>query len=275
MLNAGIRVFDIRYAFDVTNSTLVYWHSQALVSQTASVEDTLFGFYIWLDDHPNETLLLSFQYEGSTTLHGTNNAEVQHALYDLLTSAAARKYFLQTKDRFGTLGEARGKITLLKRFDLDQLPSSYSASLPGIHFSPSQWTDNSPSIALTYNAALNQTAYIEDLYEPPGPTGSTAAYNIALKYNATVAHLERAASGEAADSLWWSFASAENDANVPIDTPRIMALGNGTLTPLGGVNRRLLNWLSGQKGKRMGIVMFDFFDEPGELVEVFLGLKGA
>ena len=59
MLDAGIRVFDLRFAFDITNSSLVFWHSQALQSQSATVEDVLFGFYRWLDEHPSEALLIS------------------------------------------------------------------------------------------------------------------------------------------------------------------------------------------------------------------------
>jgi 1-phosphatidylinositol phosphodiesterase len=251
----------------VTNSTLVYWHSQALLSETATVEDTLFGFYAWLDAHPTETLMLSFQYEGSTTLHGTDDASVQLALFDLLTSAAAQKYFLQEKDQFGTLGQARGKITLLKRFDLDKLPANYSAALPGIHFSPALWTDNHPDIALVYNTAENLTAYIEDFYEMDSGLGTSAAYNIDLKYNATTAHLIKAATLYP-DSLFWSFASSEYDIN--LDTPMIMALGNGTDTPLGGVNQRLIPFFQTMKGKRLGIVMFDFFDVPSNLVETFL-----
>lgn len=45
MLNAGIRVFDLRYAFDVTNSTLVFWHGPSLQSETATVDDVLVGYY--------------------------------------------------------------------------------------------------------------------------------------------------------------------------------------------------------------------------------------
>ncbi|TKA61021.1 hypothetical protein B0A55_11447, partial [Friedmanniomyces simplex] len=74
MLDDGIRVFDLRYAFDVTNTTLVFWHGPGLVSETATVDDVLYGFYRWLDDHPSEALFLSFQYEGSTTPYGSNDA---------------------------------------------------------------------------------------------------------------------------------------------------------------------------------------------------------
>jgi len=142
MLDDGIRVFDLRYAYDVTNTTLVFWHGPGLVSETATVDDVLYGFYRWLDDHPSEALFLSFQYEGSTTPYATEDAGVQLQLFNALSSPAAREYFLQTTGTIGTLGEARGKITLLKRFDFDRLPQRYSDALPGIHFSPANWTDN-------------------------------------------------------------------------------------------------------------------------------------
>ncbi|KIM97164.1 hypothetical protein OIDMADRAFT_203881 [Oidiodendron maius Zn] len=253
MLNAGVRVFDIRYAYDVTNSTLVFWHSQALLSETATVDDVLFGFYQWLDDHKTEALFLSFQYEGSTTLHGTNDAGVQMSLFNMLTSPAAKKYFLQTKGEFGTLGQA--------------------PALPGCHFSPSQWIDNDPNITLVYNLATNATAYIEDYYSINLGLGTSAAENIAAKYDAVTAHLNMAAT-QYPNSLFWSFASSENDVNVPIDTPEIMAVGNGTdLTPLGGVNQQLVPFFQGMTGKRLGIVMFDYFDVPSNLIDAFLAVS--
>ncbi|KKA22903.1 hypothetical protein T310_3069 [Rasamsonia emersonii CBS 393.64] len=273
MLNAGIRVFDLRYAFDATNSTIVFYHGPALLSETATLEDLLFGFYRWLDDHPSEAVFLSLQYEAGTAQHASNNAAVQQKLLDILTSDHARRYFVQTQNEFGTLGQARGKITLLRRCDLDQLPASASASLPGIHFSPTLWTDNSPNITLVYNTQKNLTAYIEDYYQPLTPQGSSAALNIQWKYNATTANLLRAASDEHPDSLFWTFASSENTANSPPDFPRIMALGNGTQsTPKGGINQQLVPFLKGLKGKRVGIVMFDFYEQPGDLVDTLLSL---
>ncbi|KAJ5653688.1 hypothetical protein N7490_000691 [Penicillium lividum] len=271
MLNRGIRAFDIRYAFDPTNTTLLFYHSQALLSEIATVDDVLYGFYQWLDDHPSETLFLSFQYEGSTALYASNDAAVQLSLYNSLTSKAALQYFVQAKGELGTLGEARGKITLLRRFDLDQLPASYTDALPGLHFSPSLWTDNSPDITLVYNTEKNLTAYIEDYYQPLTPTGSSATENIQWKYNATVGNIQKATT-EHPSSLFWTWASSENTDNVPADWPKIMAVGNGTYTPLGGVNQRLVPFLREQKGKRLGIVMFDFFDQPSNLIDTFLSV---
>lgn len=273
MLSMGIRAFDLRYALNPTNTPLIFYHSQALLSETATVDDVLFGFYHWLDQHPSETLFLSLQYEGSTALHATNSATVQLQLYEALTSPAARSYIVQKKDELGTLGEARGKITLMRRFDLDQLPASYTNNLPGLHFSPSLWKDNSVDITLVYNTKQNYTAYIEDYYQPLTPFGSSATENIQWKYNATVANLQKASSASHPDSLFWTWASSENTDNVPPIWPEIQAVGNGTkYTPDGGVNDLLVPFLKKQKGKSLGIVMFDFFDQPSDLIETFLDL---
>lgn len=77
-----------------------------------------------------------------------------------------------------------------------------------------------------------------------------------LQLNATEAHLTMAATTHP-DSLFWSFASSTNVGNIPPDTPETQALGNGSLTPNGGVNQRLVPFLQNMTGKRLGIVMFD------------------
>jgi 1-phosphatidylinositol phosphodiesterase len=52
-----------------------------------------------------------------------------------------------------------------------------------------------------------------------------------------------------------------------------MAIGNGTAyTPQGGVNQQLVPFLQQMKGKRVGIVMFDLFEIPGDLVPTLLSL---
>lgn len=263
MLNAGVRAFDLRYAYDITRTNLVFWHGHALQSETATVDDVMFGFYHWLDNHPTEALFLSFQHEG-----GDNDKETQSMLYDTLTSPAAQNYVLQTRGTLGTLGEARGKITLLRRFDLDLLPPSYEASIPGLHFSPKNWTVNGANIELVYNTTTHETAYIEDYYHPDTPHGSRAEENIRWKLNATEAHLRRA-SGSHPGDLFWTFASSTNTDNEPPDTPRIQALGNGTAN---GVNQQLVPFLKSMQGKRLGILMFDFFEEPAGLVPLYLSL---
>ncbi|KAL3707481.1 hypothetical protein TMatcc_005460 [Talaromyces marneffei ATCC 18224] len=273
MLNMGVRAFDLRIAFDPTNTTLIFYHAQALLSQKAGLDIVLFGFYQWLDDHPSETIFLSIKYEGSTARHAQNNAAVQLSLYEVLTTPAAHAYFVQKKDELGTLGEARGKIILMRRFDLDQLPRWYTENLPGLHFSPNLWIDNGADFTLVYNTEKNLRAYIEDYFMIQTPFGSTVAENIQWKYNATVAHLKKAASSTYKGSLFWTFASSVNLLTLPPIWPQIQALGNGTeYTPNGGVNHMLVQFLKQQRGNRMGIVMFDFYDQPSDLIETFLSL---
>lgn len=77
-------------------------------------------------------------HESGTLLYDPVDAAVELAIYDVLTTPAAKQYVLQTKNELGTLGESRGKINLLRRFDLYNLSSSYEDSIPGLHFSPSK-----------------------------------------------------------------------------------------------------------------------------------------
>jgi 1-phosphatidylinositol phosphodiesterase len=274
MLNAGIRVFDLRYAFDVTNSSIVFWHSVALLSETASLESVLFGFYRWLDDHPTEAVFLSLQFEGVRAVSNLDDAEVQRELHRILTSHGVLSYVNQARDELGTLGDARGRITLLRRFDLSKLRPEYEGQLRGLHFSPSKWTVNGKDIKLVYNPSLSSSgetgkAYIQDYYQPDTPSNSSLAENIEDKMVKAIAHINRATQQEHMNDLFWHFLSSTNIAQNQPKTPLMMALGGEEVE---GVNQRLLSVLRGTKGKRLGIVMFDFFEQPRELLPLFLSL---
>ncbi|KAJ7090326.1 PLC-like phosphodiesterase [Mycena belliarum] len=266
MLNLGIRVFDLRFAYNPGNDTLGFHHNVALLSPTTTVEDVWFGFYQWLDEHPTEAVLISLNYESGT---GTpRDLKLEQHIYDIMTSRLASRYWVQTNGSLGTLGEARGKLTFLQRFTYNFLPATESKRI-GIQLSPSAWTDNSPAIEIVYNNSTNQIAFIEDYYEIGLPVGSGYAENIQWKFNATTAHIENATKHNP-EQLYISFASAEHDSDSPPETPKIMALGNGTDTP--GVNQKLLPWLKERKGQRFGIIMLDFFDSVPGLIEAVIGL---
>ncbi|ROV98392.1 hypothetical protein VMCG_07202 [Cytospora schulzeri] len=276
-LNAGVRFFDLRFALDPTGSKLVFFHSQALMSEIATVDDVVTAFYYWLDKHPSETVILSFQYESSTIVNATFDSTVQMMLFDILNSTTAARYIEQTHDVLPTLGEARGKVVLFKRFDLDQLPDEYDETLPGLHLSPSLWTEDGSNFALTYNTDSNLTAYIEDYYEPDDlGDNSTVTANIAAKVKATTTHLQMATSRNSshADNLFITFASAEHVTTTPVAvTPEVMAIGaDNSTTPLGGVNQQILPVLKGHRGQRMGVVVVDFWDQPVDLISRILGV---
>ncbi|KAI1002571.1 hypothetical protein K3495_g5627 [Podosphaera aphanis] len=269
MLNQGIRVFDLRFAFDVTKTVLVFWHGQALQSQTATVDSVLFAFYKWLGDHPTEAVLISLKYESFTTLNARNDEALQMAIFKMLTSKSAEKFFMKAKNELGTLGEARGRITLLRRFDLDLLPEEYEKKIPGVHFPPSKWTANGRNITFVYNTSQNQTVYIEDHFHLKTPFRAGLAYSIDLKYNVTVDHLKQAVS-QNHDSLYWTFASGERNIAFSPQYPKQIALGSSEVV---GMNQRLAKFFKTQKNTRLGITMFDFFDQPSDLIKSFLEIQ--
>ncbi|KAM7185669.1 PLC-like phosphodiesterase [Rhypophila sp. PSN 637] len=281
-LEAGVRFFDLRYGLDPEGVRLVFYHAHALMSELATVDDVLFGFYNWLDRHPSEVVLLSFKIEDTgINLTPEDQLKTQFLLFQSLTTPAAKEYILQRHDSLGTIGPARGKIILFRRFDnpFDPSPGQGTETvLPGLHLSPSVWTENSKGFFLVYNAHRNLTAHIEDYYEPRDLSpDQNASVNIDAKVSAVEGSLRLAASSslitlpaevkekseeEHEGELFITFTSAEHSANHPPVTPIIMALGNGTeSTPAGGVNRRLVREiLPTLKGKRVGIVIIDFWD---------------
>ncbi|KDR79191.1 hypothetical protein GALMADRAFT_243091 [Galerina marginata CBS 339.88] len=271
MLNDGIRVFDLRYAWNPDKETIGFYHSKALLSPTTRMEDVFFGLYAWLDNHPTETILVSMNYEPGT---GTSDdARLQETLYNILTSDLAKKYWKQTRGTLGTLGEARGKLILLQRFDFNLLPA-HLTERTGIHLDPGHWTVNGKSIELAYNVEEGQIACIQDYYRVQLPTNSNPASCIQEKFQAITAHLEQAMDSSLhPDQLYISFSSASFRVEDPALalSPEVYALGN-VKESLIGLNHRLASWLQEKQGnKRLGIVLMDFYDAVPGLVELIIG----
>ncbi|KAF8981860.1 PLC-like phosphodiesterase [Cyathus striatus] len=251
MINEGIRVFDLRYAYNPGNDTIGLHHAQALLAPTTSLSDVFFGLYTWLSKHPSETLLISLNHESGT---GTpSDAKLQEMIYNLFE---------------GDLG----RELLLQRFDYDMLPATPEyAQRIGIHLGPQAWTDNGPDIEIVYNEK-GEKAYIEDFYAIPPPDDGTTESFIRTKFNATTAHLALASSpGADKDGLYISFASAAWVSGTDV-TPQVFALGNGTDTP--GMNQLLLQWFKEQKPGRFGVVMLDFYDAVPGLVGAVIEVNG-
>ncbi|KAJ3575474.1 hypothetical protein NP233_g1076 [Leucocoprinus birnbaumii] len=271
MLNDGIRVFDMRYAYNPGNDTIGFHHSQALLAPTTQLEDVFFGFYNWLDQHPTEAVLISLNHEGGT---GTpDDVKLEQHIYDFFNTKLAKRYWVQQNGTLGTLGEARGKLTLLQRYSLPLLNASDHPNHIGIDLGPDRWTDNGKSIELVYNQEKSQIAYIEDFYNIVLPDNSTAADHIQAKFDAVTQHLTNATLTDLhPDQLFISFTSA---AFIPLAgnasmTPILYALGDGDHVQ--GMNQRLLPWLKERKGKRFGVMMMDFYDAVPGLVEAVIGL---
>jgi 1-phosphatidylinositol phosphodiesterase len=131
-LAAGVRYFDIR-CHHFQDQFLIYHGS---IDQNQSFDEVLATMFAFLDKHPTEALIVSIKEEGDAMMPVRSFEATFGSYLDL------------SRDRWYTgaavpmLGDVRGKLVLLRRFDA-------AASPLGIDASPSLWLDNA-SFAITH-----------------------------------------------------------------------------------------------------------------------------
>jgi 1-phosphatidylinositol phosphodiesterase len=125
-----------------------------------------------------------------------------------------------------TLGEVRGKIILLRRFEAVQ----------DIGLDLTYWPEN-----MRFRSATGLTYAVEDHWWNPREDD---------KYNFIITHIEEARSRDPRD-LYITFSSAVN-----------MKARDYSKT----INPRLNDYLAGSPRGRVGIIALDYFEEPRELV---------
>ncbi|PVF93124.1 PLC-like phosphodiesterase [Serendipita vermifera] len=248
-LDAGVRFIDLRIG--ETNGMVQLYHGSVLLDQTAQLVDVFYGLYKWLDAHTSETIIVSVKVD-----EGQNTVTLQQSVYDAVTGTDVADYWVQGTT-FPTLGAARHKAVLLRRFALDQLPELTPI---GIEASGG-WTDNNAAFSIPYNGNVD-TLYIEDFYDV-GTTDIPSAVD--AKFAAVSAHLDLATGSDLASQFFITFASGYSGISV---TPQAMAVGNGTAVP--GVNSKVLNYLAGKRGSRFGVIMFDFIGSDTRLAPATL-----
>ena len=129
----------------------------------------------FLKDNPSETVIMSLKREGtgSSTDEYLSRVLHQHYAHD------QKSWF--TAPRIPYLGEARGKVVLLRRFRLDEsLMSEWGGSGWGID--ASIWADNTPNATCPSGDVC-----IQDFYEV------LETHNITQKIQYSTEHLKRAA----------------------------------------------------------------------------------
>ncbi|KAK4204399.1 PLC-like phosphodiesterase [Triangularia verruculosa] len=294
-LNAGIRFFDLTFGINpLTGKSLLLYHNAALLSYHATLESVLFGFYTWLSAHPSEALFLSLQYfhphqiSSALNINPPHQSKIDQLIYNLITSRPAKRYIHQSKTLPLSLGSCRGKIILLRRFDLPHITTN--SHLPGIHLSPLHYppfTSSQSPFTLTYGSRYNkhhqhQTLHISDWHDlssSSSPLRSPESH-ISAKLTVVASHLSQAAKGHGPEAvksdneLWITFASGQNILNKPVPiTPELLALGSeDTTTTKAGVNKGVCKILRQLKNKRLGIVVVDFWEgEHGDLIGAILG----
>ena len=114
-LEAGYRYLDIRLGDEGNANSLKLMHGFTncktdVFGDVLRLDDVLSACYAFLDEHPTETIVFAVKQE-----HGDAPvAQFQRMLDDAVNADAG--YWLLT-DRIPTVGEARGKLVLLRRYD--------------------------------------------------------------------------------------------------------------------------------------------------------------
>jgi len=125
-----------------------------------------------------------------------------------------------------TLGDVRGKIVLLRRFEGSQ----------NVGFDLSYWPENQ-----CFRSAAPPFYNIEDRYQNPGDEE---------KFDYVVEHIEKASNGDP-NELYITFSSAAG-----LTARRYSKK----------INPRLNDYLAESPPGRTGIIVMDYFEEPRELV---------
>lgn len=179
-LDNGVRFLDVRVSVprDPNTDDLALVHSVFPVALTGTkyLADLLRDLYAFLDAHPSETLLLSIKREG--TGKGSDQQLSQHLHRRYCGGDDARRWF--TEPRIATLGETRGRIVLIRRFQLDDaLRGEHGGQ--GWGLDAAAWPDNCAD-----EPTGSGLIRVQDFYEIDQST------NIEKKIELARAQLERA-----------------------------------------------------------------------------------
>lgn len=158
-LQNGVRFFDIRVQpenpEDLTKDGLVLVHSVFPISLTGpkylrGLIDEVFTF---LDQNPSETVIMSIKREGTGN---ANDAQLSRILRDHYAGDVNRWF---TAPRIPTLGEARHKIVLIRRFTLEEgLKNEWGGA--GWCIDAANWADNTPNATCSSGDVC-----VQDFYE--------------------------------------------------------------------------------------------------------------
>ena len=177
-LQDGYRYLDLRVCVENTDSdsklklvhNFVTCHIDGgLTSDYLYLDDVTSYVYDFLDEHPDETVITNFKIEDDN--HSV--ADVQEILFNEIQ---AHPDYWYTEDRIPTLGEARGRIILMTRFE-----DEADIGITGIQ---TIWDeqDDTEVVDIPYELYVTDTCrlWVQDRYK----------YSVDDKYDAVVDGLE-------------------------------------------------------------------------------------
>jgi 1-phosphatidylinositol phosphodiesterase len=232
-LQHGIRFLDIRCRL-IGNGFAIHHGSVYLGLDFQEVINQCRSF---LSAHPNETILMDVGHEYEDQGSTLSFHQVFLNYYNSNRYLDGRDLWY-TGTTIPTLGQVRGKIVLLRSFDLDPGTDAIGINIAtGGGNSAYSWNQ--------FSTNPDQTVYVESLWTPDSSPGD--AYDV--KWDAIQQNIWRAKSGASPDDLYMTWTSATMPGwHTPLDFAK-------NINP--GLN---INNFPARSGP-MGIVIMDF---PGD-----------
>ncbi|KAF4983489.1 hypothetical protein FZEAL_1112 [Fusarium zealandicum] len=224
-LNNGVRFLDIRVSVNTDNDELALVHGAFPISLTGTkyFKDLLQDVYKFLEDNPSETIIMSLKREGT----GKGNDE-QLGKYLKHSYVDKRRSLWWTEPKIPTLGGARGRIVIVRRFILDGGMKKSCWNGRGWGIDAQSWPDNCED-----GKVGGGFFRVQDFYE------ITESENLEKKIEFARRQLERAAEqvfyltgmaghkeGAAAPPFFVNFLTASNFFNATCWPERIAAKVN-------------------------------------------------
>lgn len=177
-LRNGVRFLDIRVSVSPDDDGLALVHSAFPISLTGtkSFADMLEDIYSFLDENPSETILMSVKREG--TGKGTDQDLSKYLKYSYVDKKRHRWW---TEPKIPTLGPARGRIVIIRRFALNDDMWKTCWDGRGWAIDAQSWPDNCED-----GTVGGGHIRVQDFYE------ITESDNIEKKIDFTRGQLERA-----------------------------------------------------------------------------------
>jgi 1-phosphatidylinositol phosphodiesterase len=229
-LSGGIRFLDIRVGYTNTRFRL-YHESTYLNLRFGEVRDICRTF---LQSHPRETIIMSLKKEDDAPDSGNAKGVTFQARFDQYVNESPGLWYLQ--NAIPTLGEARGKIVLFRRFALDK-DTKTPRGINAYDGFPDNTTD-------TLQGRGRPTLVIQDKYSQLARTRNN-------KWNAIEKLLVEAKGPGNRDVLFVNFISAAGVLHNSIDDDFPDAVA-------ADINPRLKTYLTDNPRGRYGIVITDF-----------------
>lgn len=224
-LKNGVRFLDVRVSVSPDDDELALVHSVFPISLTGTkyFKDMLEDIYKFLDENSSETVIMSIKREGT----GKGNDE-QLGKYLKHSYVDKRRSRWWTEPKIPTLGGARGRIVIVRRFNLDGEMKKTCWDGRGWGIDAGAWPDNCED-----GKVPGGIIRVQDFYE------ITESQNIEKKIEYCRRQLERAAEqtfalagmdgdkeGASLPPLFVNFLTASNFFNATCWPERIAAKVN-------------------------------------------------